>query len=102
MSQVSPASQVPCGSRAVAVFVLVLLVGAVGAQTMHSLERMAAGLTVQDTVSVAPRRHHDEVRSAGPMQFATCAQRMAGRTIRVCSVSAAMWPPPRGPDPSLR
>ena len=101
MSQASTVQPVPCGTRAVAVFVLLLLAGSVGAQTRYSLECMAAGLTVQDTVPVAPRGHHDEARRKEDLDFAAGAQRMALGRVRVSLVSEAMWPPPRGPDPSL-
>lgn len=100
MSQASPAVPVPCGTRAVTVFVLLLLVGVVGAQTRHSLECMAAGLTVQDTVAAAPRHARVELRPSDPMRFPDCSQRLAGQSVRVCLVCARLWPPPRGPDPS--
>ena len=102
MSQASTAQPVPCGSRAVAVFVLLLLAGSVGVQTRLSLECMAAGLTAHDTVAIAPRGHHDEAGRKEERCVAAGVRRLPGESVRLSLVSEAMWPPPRGPDPSRR
>ena len=101
MSQASPVIPVPSGGRAVTVFVLLLLVGVAGSQTRDSLRCMAARLTEHVVHVNAPCRVLEDSGPSVPGQFVDCTSWRYRQGVRVCLVSSAMWPPPRGPDPLL-
>lgn len=99
MSQASPVIPVPSGGRAMTVFVLLLLVGVAGTQTRDSLRCMAARLTEHVVHAVAPRGVLEDAGPSAPKQFLDSSSWRYGQSVRVCLVTSAMWPPPRGPDP---
>ena len=89
----------PRGTRAVAVFVLLLLVGGFG-ETGHSLRCMAASLSRSETEPATLRQARIARHAAVPVVvvYADARHRSTSAVRTAHCVTDALWPPPRAPD----